>query len=234
MEAHQQAATNGHAPFPAERIGSSAELSELRVAYQRQAHVIDTLTEAVSRLRTGVTALKADNTDLRGELDRLRGFHRVGGAASSSELAEVADIRLGVDVQAPAVARAELVSALSDRVPALVLEHAQLLASELVTNSVLHCGASPADVLVFRVGLSSAVVRLEVEDPGRAGTISPRLPDLTDGGGFGLNLVGSLSESWGVERSAAGTRVWAQLALRLAWTPMPARAERTAPASTEQ
>ena len=68
----------------------------------------------------------------------------------------MADIRLGVDVQAPAVARAELVSALSDRVPALVLEHARLLASELVTNSVRHCGASPDDVLVFRVQLSRA------------------------------------------------------------------------------
>jgi anti-sigma regulatory factor (Ser/Thr protein kinase) len=125
----------------------------------------------------------------------------------------VADIRLGFDEQAPATARAVLASALSDRVPALVLEHAQLLASELVTNSVLHCGASRDDVLIFRVGLSSAVVRLEVEDPGRGGTISPRLPDLIDGGGFGLNFVGSLSESWGVERSVAGTRVWAHLAL---------------------
>jgi anti-sigma regulatory factor (Ser/Thr protein kinase) len=212
MEAHQQAATNGHDPFPVERIGSSAELSELRVAYQRQAHVIETLTAAVSRLRTGVTALKADNTDLRGEIDRLRNSHRVRGA-TSSELAEVADIRLGVDVQAPVVARAVLVSALSDRVPALVLEHAQLLASELVTNSVLHCGASPDDVLVFRVQLSGAVVRLEIQDPGRGGMIAPRPPDLIDGGGFGLNVVDALSESWGVERSTAGTRVWAHLAL---------------------
>ena len=48
----------------------SAELSALRVAYKRQAHLIDTLTEAVSTLRTGVTALKADNTDLRGELEQ--------------------------------------------------------------------------------------------------------------------------------------------------------------------
>jgi hypothetical protein len=59
MQAHQQAATNGYAPFPAERNGSNAELTELRVAYRRQAHALDILTEAVSRLRTGVTALKA-------------------------------------------------------------------------------------------------------------------------------------------------------------------------------
>jgi anti-sigma regulatory factor (Ser/Thr protein kinase) len=188
-------------------------LSELRVAYDRQAHVIDTLTEAVSRLRTGATALKADNSDLRGEIDRLRGFHRVRGVESSSELSECADIRLGVDVQAPVVARAVLVSALSNRVPALVLEHAQLLASELVTNSVRHCGASPDDALVFRVHLSSAVIRLEVDDPGRGGMVTPRPPDFDGGGGFGLNVVDSLSESWGVERSTAGTRVWAQLAL---------------------
>src|SRR4051812_24241460 len=231
MQAHQHAATNGHAPFADERIGSRAELSELRAAH----NVIDSLTEAVSRLRTGVTALKADNTDLRGELDGLRGLDRVRGAAPSSELAEVADIRLGVDAQAPAVARAVLVSALSDRVPAVVIEDAQLLASELVTNSVLHCGASPDDVLVFRVELSSAVVRLEVEDPGRGGMISPRLLDLIDVGGFGLHVVGSLSESWGVERFAAGTRVWAQLALEAGVDPEVAGLpERNAPTSTGQ
>jgi hypothetical protein len=213
VEAHQQVATNGHAPFPAERIGSSAELNELRAAYQRQAHVIDTLTAAVSKLRTGVTALKADNTDLRGELDRLRGVHRVRGANNSPDLVECADIRLGVDADAPVVARAVLISALSDRVPAVVLEHAQLLASELVTNSVLHCGASPDDVLGFRVQLSSAVVRLEVDDPGRGGMITPRPPDFDRGGGFGLNVVDALSEAWGVERSTAGTRVWAELKL---------------------
>jgi anti-sigma regulatory factor (Ser/Thr protein kinase) len=212
MEAHQQAAANGHASFPAERVASSGELSELRAAYRRQARVIDTLTDAIMSLRTGAIALKADNTDLRGELDRVRGPRRLRGAHAASEPAELADIRLRCDVYAPVVARAVLVSSLRDRVPASVLDHAQLLASELVTNSVLHCGASPADTLVFRVELSSTMVRLEVEDPGRGASITRRPPD-ADGGGFGLNLVDTLSASWGVERAAAGTRVWAQLAL---------------------
>jgi hypothetical protein len=49
MEAHQQALTNGHAPVAAERVN---ELIELRAAYRRQAQVIDTLTGAITRLRT--------------------------------------------------------------------------------------------------------------------------------------------------------------------------------------
>jgi anti-sigma regulatory factor (Ser/Thr protein kinase) len=206
MEAHQQAATNGHAPFPAERVTSSGELSELRAAYRRQARVIDTLTDAIMSLRTGAIALKADNTDLRGELDRVRGPRRLRGAP------ELADIQLRCDVHAPGVARAVLVSSLRDRVPASVLDQAQLVASELVTNSVRHCGASPADTLVFRVELSRTMVRLEVEDPGRGASIARR-PLGVDGGGFGLNLVETLSATWGVERAAAGTRVWAGLAL---------------------
>ena len=40
-------------------------------------------------------------------------------------------------------------------------------------------------------------------------------PISTVGRGFGLNLVHTLSERWGVEHAVAGgTRVWAQLAPR--------------------
>jgi anti-sigma regulatory factor (Ser/Thr protein kinase) len=209
MEADQHAATNGHAPFPAPPSSSSAELIELRAAHRRQAHVIDTLTCAITRLRTGATALKADNTDLRGENHRLRAAHEHSGADAT----ELAEIHLRIDERAPATARAVLAGTLHDQVPALVLEQAQLLASEIVANSVLHCGATPDDTLVFRVELSSRVVRVEVEDPGQGATIAPRPPDLERGGSFGLNLIKTLSESWGITRSSTGTRVWAQVAL---------------------
>jgi anti-sigma regulatory factor (Ser/Thr protein kinase) len=202
MQAHQQASTNGHAPDAAEPLN---EPIDLRAAYLRQAQVIDTLTEAITRLRIGATALKADNTDLRGELDRLREPRGV------AEPAELADIRLAIDERAPALARTVLAGTLSGRVPPLVLEQAQLLTSELVTNSVLHCGASGDDALVFRVKLSSTSVRLEVEDPGQGAPIAPRAPDAGRCHGFGLNIVDTLSASWGVERLSAGTRVWAQL-----------------------
>jgi anti-sigma regulatory factor (Ser/Thr protein kinase) len=209
MEAHQHVASNGHAPFPAPSTGSSAELSELRATCRRQMQVIDTLTGAIARLRTGATALKADNTDLRGENRRLRAARGHSGVDAT----ELAEIHLRIDGRAPAIARAVLAGTLHDQVPASVLEHAQLLTSEIVSNSVLHCGAAPDDSLVFRVELSSVVVRVEVEDPGQGATIARRPPDLERGGGFGLNLLKTLSESWGITRSSSGTRVWAQLAL---------------------
>jgi hypothetical protein len=54
-------------------------------------------------------------------------------------------------------------------------------------------------------------MRLEVEDGGIAGSVTPRAPDLEHGGGFGLQVVETLSRRWGVNRDA-GTRVWAELA----------------------
>ena len=89
-----------------------------------------------------------------------------------------------------------------------MLESALLVVSELVSNSVRHGGASAPGVVVVRVGLIEILVRVEVEDRGRAGAIAPRSPDLEGGGGFGLNVVQALSERWGLERVAAGgTRV---------------------------
>jgi len=106
-----------------------------------------------------------------------------------------------------------VVARLRGRVPASVLETAQLLVSELVTNSVRHSGASAGESVVVRVQLTDSMVRLEVSDPGCDGVIAPRAPDLEGGGGFGLNVVRTCSERWGLEHFAAGgTRVWAQLA----------------------
>jgi hypothetical protein len=57
------------------------------------------------------------------------------------------------------------------------------------------------------------MIRLEVQDPGRDSTVAPRQGDERDGG-FGLNIVQTLSERWGFERVATGgTRLWARLAL---------------------
>ena len=68
------------------------------------------------------------------------------------------------------------------------------------------------DAVIVRVGLSRTMVRLEVQDAGRGGVIAPRPPDLDGGGGFGLQLVQTLSRRWGFERGADGpTIVWALL-----------------------
>jgi serine/threonine-protein kinase RsbW len=122
-----------------------------------------------------------------------------------------AAVAISLDTRAPGVARRVVAQCLADRVAPSALEIAQLLASELVTNSVRHSGVPEGAAIVVRVHLSTGICRLEVEDPGHEGVIAPRPPDPRRGG-MGLNLLATLSESWGVVRAAAGpTRVWAQL-----------------------
>ena len=122
------------------------------------------------------------------------------------------ELRLALDGHAPGAARSLVRDCLRARVKACTLDDAQLLVSELVTNSVCYGGTTAADGVVVRVDLTPGMVRLEVEDAGSGGDFGPRTPDPETGGGFGLSFVQSLSERWGVERIAAGgTRVWAQL-----------------------
>jgi serine/threonine-protein kinase RsbW len=216
MRATQNGSANGKAASAEPRASASAELDDLRATCRRQAHVIDTLTGAVMTLRDGAAALKAQNAELRAELradnERLHGRRRERRKVASH--AKPVEVRLALDVHAPAAARAAVSGALSDGVYAVVLDRAQLLVSELATNSVRHSGATPGDDLVLRVERSKTAVRLEVEDSGRGHTVVARPPDLNGGGGFGLNLVHTLSERWGVEHAVAGpTRVWAQLSL---------------------
>jgi anti-sigma regulatory factor (Ser/Thr protein kinase) len=127
--------------------------------------------------------------------------------------AKLADVAIRLDVRAPRAARTVVVQCLADHVAPCVLEDAQLLVSELVTNSVRHSGAPVGDDVVVRVHLWRDVWRLEVEDHGRDdGVIAPHSPDRDAGSGMGLNLVQMLSLRWGVVRPAGGpTRVWAQL-----------------------
>jgi anti-sigma regulatory factor (Ser/Thr protein kinase) len=183
----------------------------LRATCRSQALTIDWLGEAVSTLRRGAAALKAENADLRAEQQRRSG-HRGRARASGRPDGAAVAVRLPCDERAPAAARSVVAQCLSERVAADVRENAQLVVSELVSNGVLHSGACAADALVVRVGLSRTMVRLEVEDPGRGGVVAPRSPDLTIGGGFGLQLVQAVSERWGMERvTEGGTSVWAQL-----------------------
>jgi hypothetical protein len=80
MQADQKASTNGHTPFAESGPDVRSELDELRTAYRRQALVIDTLRAAASRLRAGASALKEENADLRGEIERLHSHGPAPGA----------------------------------------------------------------------------------------------------------------------------------------------------------
>src|SRR4051794_27103769 len=158
MQATQNGSANGKAPSAEPRARASAEIDKLRATCRRQAHVIDTLTGAVMTLRDGAAALKTQNAELRADNDRLHGRRRKRRKVASD--AESVEVHLLLDVHAPAAARAAVSGALSDGVYAVVLDRAQLLVSELVTNSVQHSGAAPGDDLVLRVERSTTAVRL--------------------------------------------------------------------------
>ena len=112
--------------------------------------------------------------------------------------------------RAPGAARMVLGDWLCGQAPPGVIDDAQLVVSELVTNSLEHAGVSSADTLRLSIGPVHGGVRVEVEDTGSDGVIAPRAPDLVSGGGFGLNVVAALATRWGVDRDGT-TRVWAEL-----------------------
>lgn len=115
--------------------------------------------------------------------------------------------------------RAVLRGWLAGRVDERELADAELVATELVANSVRHAGLTASDVLRVRALAGEEVLHLEVEDPGRAGRPQRRTPDpLT--GGLGLNLVAALALQWGV-LSSDHTTVWADLPLSVDQLPAP-------------
>lgn len=113
------------------------------------------------------------------------------------------------DPRAPAVVRDVLERSQEDA--GWVLGDAKLVASELVTNAVLHSGCSADQTLEVRVDVWAERLRISVRDPGRSG----RDAEVRSGesvGGWGLQIVEQLAERWGSER-AEGYRVWAEIGM---------------------
>ena len=112
---------------------------------------------------------------------------------------------------APARARSAVGRWLHGRVADAVREDAVLLVSELVSNSARHSGAPSGAAIRVRVTLQDRFVRVGVLDRGRRGAVAARDPGDDGLGGYGLQLVASLSTDWGVRRGI-GTEVWFELA----------------------
>jgi anti-sigma regulatory factor (Ser/Thr protein kinase) len=112
------------------------------------------------------------------------------------------------DVTTPAAARRFVRSALeSVEADPVVIETAELLTTELVTNAIVHAGCTSH--LFIRA--ARGVVRVEITDP------DDRLPSMaapdTDAlGGRGLIIVNGLASAWGVEPTIGGGKtVWFEL-----------------------
>ena len=188
-----------------------AELAEWRATCRRQAAAIEALTRVVGRLRSGLTALKAENAELRAGALYERS---IGPVTAMVEPGPSVEARVALGLHAPATARRLVTRMLEHQVRREVLERAKLVISELVTNSVCHGVPTETGYATVRLSLANDLLRLEVEDPGGGGTVALRTADARTGEGFGLQIVESVSERWGTERSAGGsTRVWAELSV---------------------
>ena len=110
------------------------------------------------------------------------------------------------DETAPRTAR-RAVDALRGSVDDDLLPKAQLLVSELVTNSVRH-GEGDRVQLVLDVR-GERRLRCEIVDQGHGFVPTARTLPKDAKGGWGLHLVETLSDQWGVHEGS--THVWFEL-----------------------
>ncbi|MFP5219188.1 MAG: SpoIIE family protein phosphatase [Actinomycetes bacterium] len=91
-----------------------------------------------------------------------------------------------------------------------LVETATVLASELVTNGLVH-GKGPVEL---RIRLTRDRLVLEVEDGGHH-MPRRRRADADEEGGRGLHMVATLADRWGARQTDDGKVVWAELDLAL-------------------
>ena len=147
-----------------------------------------------------------ESTQLADVLARLEGVSN--GLRSSGWRRGSLRKELPRNEAAPALARAA-VAVTAAGVPAMQLEDALLLTSELVTNGVQHPPAGN-DFLLLEVSVDKGVLRVVVTDGG-SDRIRPRSPDAD--GGWGLTIVMETASRWGVGTENGRNTTWFELDL---------------------
>src|SRR5688500_296534 len=117
-------------------------------------------------------------------------------------------VRLDDHPEPTRAARAHVQAQLAEASSHVLTSDAQLVASELVANAVLH-GAAP---VVLMVDAEPTRVRIVVRDAGRG--VPVRSAEASSGSmtGRGLRLIEAVSAAWGVMPVDGGKAVWAELA----------------------
>jgi anti-sigma regulatory factor (Ser/Thr protein kinase) len=110
------------------------------------------------------------------------------------------------DSTAPSAARCAI-EALNDCIAPDVVPDVKLLVSELITNSVKYGGEGEVTLKVEAE--DPRKLRVEVIDQGVGFVPVPRDRPATDVGGWGLHLVRTLSNRWGVYEGS--THVWFEI-----------------------
>ncbi len=118
----------------------------------------------------------------------------------------ILDVVIPRDSKAPWHAR-RAVERLGDEIDPEVRSDVMLLVSELVTNGVKYGGAGALQLQIE--SKRTGHLRVEVIDQG--GGFEPKARDRpkTEAGGWGLHLVETLADRWGVH--AGSTHVWFEI-----------------------
>jgi anti-sigma regulatory factor (Ser/Thr protein kinase) len=141
-------------------------------------------------------------------LARPRALRAAGGrVATTVKLPMSLIVDIPRTPRAPGQARRAL-ERLAGIEPAL-LPGAKLLVSEIVTNSVKYGGDGPVRLIAR---CDDGRLRVEVVDRGSGFVPTRRDRAMTDVGGWGLHLVETLSDRWGVYEGS--THVWFEMGAR--------------------
>lgn len=92
-----------------------------------------------------------------------------------------------------------------------VVDEAEIVVSELVSNSVRHAEPLPDGRLRVHWQVKGGVVELDVTDAGSGGVPRPQSPSPYSTSGRGLRIVRSIAHEWGVLDDDRGRTVWVTL-----------------------
>jgi anti-sigma regulatory factor (Ser/Thr protein kinase) len=120
------------------------------------------------------------------------------------------ELELAAEPSSPQIARDALAQLVA--LPPDLLDRAQLITSELVTNGVRHGNDEAGGCIRFSAELHPTFLRIEVTNPATASrpTLQPR-GELRSSG-YGLIIVDALADRWGSDVHGA-VRVWCELEL---------------------
>jgi hypothetical protein len=143
---------NGGAPSSRVPPGAGGTAAPQPVPDRAQDAAMEDLYSALGGLRRGAAALTAENHQLRAQIAGLQpavSSRRSGDAAI--QFGELAEIALPTGSGAPGAARKVLDHCFTGLVSQQILTDAELLVSELVTNSVEHGELDSDDTVLVRI-----------------------------------------------------------------------------------
>jgi anti-sigma regulatory factor (Ser/Thr protein kinase) len=120
------------------------------------------------------------------------------------------ELELEHDVQAPALARAEIAGCCRElELDGSLCQSLILLVSEVVSNAVRHSSGDPNAPVGLVASFGERTIRVTVTDAGEGFIPRPRDPARTHDG-YGLYLLEKVADRWGVQ-SRGDTKVWFEL-----------------------